>query len=320
MLTIVLTNSELTSFTINDVNWSDYLLIFNDITIDSNSYINFKKNVANGLEYMKRNKVSLGISPYLHVSSSAFNELFTENPKYYSKVYKAQNLGDYVFKNYPDNSHFSWIEKEIINLIEPNENNKDNSWIYSSKGAIEALFNLKNGYRVEIDTQNILFCTIKQSMFDGDNFNSPYHFFEYSIDNPIIISDYRTGSTDDCISNSMNSKYRRNIEAGNLRGLFGISIPPVSKISSDCDIYNGPIVVELSLDPFQMQYYDGLLITSNKISNFANYYGLIVGYGKEKGQSYWIIQTSLGSSWGDNGCIKMNINSDSIISGYQIEF
>lgn len=70
---------------------------------------------------------------------------------------------------------------------------------------------------------------------------------------------------------------------------------------------NGPI----SIGAYATQWlsYKGGIMTScdNKDPNHAI---LIVGYGSDNGQDYWIIKNSWGPTWGESGYIRLGRGRD----------
>jgi C1A family cysteine protease len=68
--------------------------------------------------------------------------------------------------------------------------------------------------------------------------------------------------------------------------------------------------------------YSGGIINSAKCGSNLDHGVLVVGYGTEKGQDYWILKNSWGASWGESGYfrIKRDMTQDGTgICGLQEE-
>lgn len=89
----------------------------------------------------------------------------------------------------------------------------------------------------------------------------------------------------------------------------------LNNIENDYDIYSGPLIIELSLNSLSIQYHNPNIIYDGNIG-ITNYYGLIVGYGRENNILYWIVQLSLGRKWSNDGLFKIKIDSSCINSVY----
>lgn len=65
----------------------------------------------------------------------------------------------------------------------------------------------------------------------------------------------------------------------------------------------GPVVV--SVDAGQWAMYDGGVFNSCKQDATINHAVLLVGYGEDKGEKYWVIRNSWGADWGENGYMRL---------------
>lgn len=65
----------------------------------------------------------------------------------------------------------------------------------------------------------------------------------------------------------------------------------------------GPVSIALNADMFQ--FYGGGIFSDTRCSMSTNHGVLIVGYGSENGQRYWIVKNSWSSGWGEAGYIRM---------------
>lgn len=72
----------------------------------------------------------------------------------------------------------------------------------------------------------------------------------------------------------------------------------------------GPVVVSISQEPSLMYYKSGIYtsvqVSENVDQDMVNkQYVLLVGYGEERGQKYWIAQNSFSEKWGEQGFFRV---------------
>ena len=99
---------------------------------------------------------------------------------------------------------------------------------------------------------------------------------------------------------------------------------PIAKISNCLDIPENnqvllkdaissqtPVSIALSADSIYFQHYSKGVLNSGSCYTELNHGVLIVGYGEENGEKYWLVKNSWGEDWGEDGYIRIE-RSDSV--------
>lgn len=277
----------------DEITWSKYITSFTNLELNSSSYSNFRNNIDFINQNNKYYNFNLGVTRYFHVDRTEFLTNFLYSSKYYIKdgeYFLTSERG--MFSKVKNGFYFDWNEKGLFSTFQER--------IYSNSLAsqvsiylLECLLKI-NGIISTTDNlsrnlNDITDIIEKQRKYEGDHFSSPIHYINYVISNGINVK----------------TNLNENVVLESNRLIFK---------NKDFNIYDSPIVVELSLDPTYIQFYDGSVLHLNRISNQANYYALIVGYGKEKNEEYYIIKTSFDFTF------KLRTSSTSILSSYTLSF
>jgi C1A family cysteine protease len=73
--------------------------------------------------------------------------------------------------------------------------------------------------------------------------------------------------------------------------------------------------VAIEADAKIFQSYAGGVLTSSSCGTNLNHGVLVVGYGVENGQDYWLVKNSWGVTWGDKGYVKIGRSSSTNDAG-----
>ncbi|XP_071751754.1 digestive cysteine proteinase 2 isoform X2 [Centroberyx gerrardi] len=173
-------------------------------------------------------------------------------------------------------------------------------WAFSTTGAIEGQIYKRTGQLVSLSEQNLVDCSRSYGTY-GCNGAWMANAYDYVVSNGLQSEStypYTSVDTQPCFYDSRLSVAHiadyRFIPKGDEQAL------------ADAVATIGPITVAIDADHSSFLFYSsGIYEESNCNPNNLSHAVLLVGFGSEGGQDYWIIKNSWGSSWGEGGYMRM---------------
>merc|ERR1711957_861571 len=161
---------------------------------------------------------------------------------------------------------------------------------------------------LRLSPQQVLSCDTKSKGCKGGGIDSVFGYIESRGLYPEGCLPFAPASKPACKTTCDESKKLKSISHCVLGG---------SEKTLKREIYNkGPVVVPIYLKDDYLVYSGGVY-TPTDSSNFAGgtndkpiiQAAVVVGWGKSEGNSYWIVQQSWGSTWGENGYARVSSNT-----------
>ncbi|KAJ3687131.1 hypothetical protein LUZ61_016295 [Rhynchospora tenuis] len=176
-------------------------------------------------------------------------------------------------------------------------------WSFSATGAMEGINQIVTGTLISLSEQELIDCDKSYNM--GCNGGLMDYAYKWVIKNKGIDSedDYPYKAADgNCLSNKVN---RRVVT---IDGYTDI-LPNREDLVLQA-VATQPVSVGICGSDYAFQLYSSGIFTG-PCSTSLDHAVLIVGYGSQNGQDYWIIKNSWGTSWGMNGYMYMARNGSS---------
>ena len=178
-------------------------------------------------------------------------------------------------------------------------------WAFSTTGSLEGQHFRRTGVLVSLSEQNLIDCSGKYGNL-GCRGGWMDRAFQYVKDN---------GGIDTEIAypyKAEDGKCRYNVSNVGASDVGFVDIPKGDEEKLKSAVATiGPISVAIdALSPNFIFYANGIYDNPHCSSVELNHAVLVVGYGIENEQDYWLVKNSWGAGWGDNGYMKMSRNKN----------
>jgi len=171
---------------------------------------------------------------------------------------------------------------------------------------MEGAHHIKTGNLLSLSEQQFVDCSKRNGGCNGGNQDTAFKFAE---SNPIMLeSDYKyTAKDGSCKSKASKGKV-------SVTGYKYVPNNNPSQLKSA--VAKQPIAVSIDANGRAFNNYSSGILSSG-CGTSIDHAVLLVGWGKSGNQEYWIVKNSWGKSWGENGYIRMAIQSGKGVCGIQ---
>jgi hypothetical protein len=289
-------------------NWIDTFGI--KFQSEENFYDILKKWVVNELYIQKINAANL---PYKlgHNQFSGMDEfdfikyIMKNNEIFNRKDDRLRKFAPYNSTKIPES--VDWVEAGYVTPVK-DQGQCGSCWAFSTTGALEGAYGIKNGKLVSFSEQQLVDCDNRMNGGKDHGCNGGYmdNAFEWIKNNkglckeedyPYVSGNGQSESCKKTCENVANSEILQYIDV----------------LESDTEMMKAiakqPVSVGIEADQKEMQLYKSGVLTG-RCGTKIDHGVLAVGYGSEKGVDYYKVKNSWGESWGEGGYIRLGRGSE----------
>lgn len=189
-----------------------------------------------------------------------------------------------------------WRKKGVVTPVK-NQQQCGSCWAFSTTGSVEGVHALKTGHLISLSEQQLVDCSGNEGN-NGCEGGIMDRAFQYIIDTGGLEeeSSYRYEAMDDTCRDS---DFARVVQIKSYH-----DVQQYDEDALKAAVAQQPVSVAIEADQSGFQFYNGGVFTGY-CGTQLDHGVLVVGYGTDDDQDYWLIKNSWGASWGDAGYIKI---------------
>lgn len=253
-----------------------------------------------------------------HTFTMGINQFTDLTPQEFKEYVGLKGIGTYGCKPYSSSAldvplSIDWRDKGAVTHVK-DQGQCGSCWTFSSTGAIEGAWAITKGQLVDLSEQQLVDCATGISYGShGCNGGQMEGAFKYVVEHGQCSFDSypytaKDGSCNNCSSVAHIS--------------YCSAVKPNDQISLKGAVAQQPVAIAIEADTRYFQSYSSGVLTSSNCGTNLDHGVLIIGYGSENGIDYWLVKNSWGTTWGEDGYVKIarsNSTSDVGICGIAMD-
>lgn len=193
-------------------------------------------------------------------------------------------------------SSMDWRGKAVTSV--KNQGQCGSCWSFSSAGAMEGAYAVSTGDLIDLSEQQLMDCTWSYGDF-GCSGGLMDNAFAYAIDHGMCLEEDvpYLAENQKCVSMPQCDVVAKFTEC--------FDVTPNNQVHLKEAVSFQPVSVAIEADTRVFQFYKSGIIDSDDCGTTLDHGVLVVGYGEDSGQKYWIVKNSWGSDWGESGYVRI---------------
>jgi len=272
---------------------------YNSIEELENRFSIFRTNLRNIISHNldRSQNFTMGINQFTDLTAAEFKDQFVGGLK--GDLVGSYGCGTFTSSALSVPISIDWRKKNAVTSVK-DQGQCGSCWTFSSTGAAEGAWAISTGHLIDLSEEQLVECAtgIKYGSH-GCSGGQMEGAFKYLIQNgQCTLSSYPytsgTGKSGDCQSCESIAKFTSCSD-----------VKPNDQISLKGAVSQQPVAVAIEADTRYFQSYNGGILDSPSCGTSLDHGVLIVGYGEENGEKYWLLKNSWGVTWGEQGYFRI---------------
>jgi len=238
---------------------------------------------------------SMSVNEFADMTFAEFHEKMTGYKRIDRSHLRSQNRPHEAIT--VTNDAVDWRKKNAVTPVK-NQQQCGSCWAFSTTGSVEGAHAIATGKLVSLSEQQLVDCSRPQGNM-GCNGGLMDQAFQYIISNGGITSEDQYSYT------ARDGSCKTNVTSVATISSF-VDVQSGSETALQQAVNLGPVSVAIEADQPCFQFYSGGIMSNPACGTQLDHGVLAVGYGSENGKDFWIVKNSWGTSWGEQGYIRLS--------------